>query len=85
MIEGMDDYLSCLLDVTIVYPEGVPTFWEFLQGRCPTVIIEVTPHQVPTEIYNTGDAERRAALGQWIKELWLAKDRRIESLLSQSS
>ena len=84
VIEGMDDYLSELLDVTIIYPSGVPTFWEFLQGKCPNVIIEVTPHKIPHNIYQEDAANRRAALAQWIKELWQRKDQHIDDVLNPS-
>ncbi|MGK0224281.1 MAG: 1-acyl-sn-glycerol-3-phosphate acyltransferase [Limisphaerales bacterium] len=82
VIEGMDDYLSNLLDVTIIYPDGVPTFWAFLQGRSPRVIIDIQPHTIPEQIYQSSDAGRRAALAQWIKQLWIAKDQRIADALS---
>lgn len=84
VIDGMGDYLAQLLDVTIIYPDGVPTFWEFLQGKCRHVIIHVTPHQIPAAIYQSDDAERRAALAQWIKALWVAKDQRIDNAVSAS-
>ncbi len=80
-LEDMDDYLHRLLDVTIVYPDGVPTFWDFLQGKCPRVHMEIVPHVIPDEILHADEAERRAALGQWIKSIWLAKDQRISQQL----
>jgi len=82
VLEDMDEHLHRLLDVTIVYPQGVPSFWEFLQGKCPQVNMEVTPHKIPTEILHADEAERRAALGQWIKTIWLAKDARIDAQLN---
>lgn len=81
VIEGMDDHLAAILDITIIYPDGVPTFWEFLQGKCPNVRIEVVPHKVPAEMYQSDDTARRAALGQWVKALWMAKDQRLASFL----
>ena len=80
VIEGMDEYLDKLLDVTIAYPHGVPSFWEFLQGKCPEVVMEVTPHDIPDAIRSGEPAARRTELAQWLKTLWIAKDQRIESL-----
>ena len=85
VLEDMDEYLHKLLDVTIIYPEGVPSFWDFLQGKCPRVIMEITPHDVPDEVLHADEAERRAALGQWIKSIWLAKDARISDTLQSSA
>ena len=77
VIEGMDDYLESLLDVTIIYPDGVPTFWEFLQGRCRRVHMEIQPRTIPPAIYDAEDAMRRTELAQWIKELWMEKDQKV--------
>ena len=93
VIDGMDDYLTSLLDVTIIYPDGVPTFWEFLQGKCGSAYIEIRPHQIPAELQadpesadgqSSSDTDRRAALAQWIKDIWLAKDQRISQYLEAS-
>ena len=72
----MDGYLHRLLDVTIVYPDGVPTFWEFLQGRCPRVQMRVQPHVIPAELTDE-NVKRRPFVAQWVKELWVAKDRHL--------
>lgn len=73
----------CLLDVTIVYPDGQPTFWSFLCGRVPRVVVEVERHAVPEALCGgdyAGDAALRGALQQWLQQLWQAKDERIEAL-----
>ncbi len=82
VIEGMDDYLHRLLDVTIIYPDGVPTFWEFLQGKCARVTIEVTPHAIPDRIIGESGANQRAELAQWVKSLWLEKDEKIAASMT---
>jgi len=85
VLEDMDTHLHKLLDVTIIYPHGVPTFWEYLCGRCPQVLMEVQPHDIPDDVLHADEAERRVALGQWIKSLWLAKDERISNALEHSA
>lgn len=82
VLEDMDQHLHRLLDVTIVYPHGTPSFWDFLQGKCPRVEMDITPHVIPQEILDAGESERRAALGQWIKTIWQAKDRHIAEKLN---
>lgn len=82
VVEGMHGHLHKLLDVTIIYPSGAPTLWEFLQGKCKTVEIEVTPHQIPTTIVDTQGKLQRVELAQWIKTIWLAKDARIIARMS---
>ncbi len=77
VLEGMRDHLHRLVDVTIIYPDGVPTFWAFLQGKCPRVILEVQPLEIPAAVREAEAAERRAVLAQWIRDIWVEKDRRI--------
>ncbi|MEM9623016.1 MAG: acetyltransferase [Pseudomonadota bacterium] len=81
VLEGMEGHLHKLLDVTIVYPDGVPQFWDFLQGKCRRVIFEVTPHDIPYAELADADGNRRAHVAQWIKSIWTAKDARISELL----
>ena len=84
VIVDMEDYLHRLIDVTIVYPDGVPTFWEFLQGKCKSVYIEMRQHEIPPEMRQEDDVARRSSLAAWIKQLWSDKDQRIKEL-SQST
>jgi len=74
------------LDVTIFYPGGVPTFWEFLCGRCPAARIEISSCEVPEVIFadpgvSELPASTRDSLRRWVDDLWQRKDRRIGELL----
>ena len=81
VIKDMGDYLHKLIDVTIVYPDGTPSFWEFLSGQCKSVEFIVNHYDIPQEVLVDDDIERRSALANWIKSIWLSKDRLIDDLL----
>tara|TARA_B100001250_G_C19755972_1_gene770112 strand:- start:12 stop:887 length:876 start_codon:yes stop_codon:yes gene_type:complete len=81
VIKDMGDYLHKMIDVTIVYPDGTPSFWEFLTGQCKSVEFFVNHHDIPPEVLVDDDIERRSALASWIKGIWLSKDRLIADLL----
>ena len=81
VIKDMGDYLHKMIDVTIVYPDGTPSFWEFLTGQCKSVEFFVNHHDIPPEVLVDDDIERRSALSSWIKGIWLSKDRLIDDLL----
>ena len=34
-MSAMGDQFQSILDVTINYPDGIPTFWDFMQGKMP--------------------------------------------------
>ncbi|MDP2132761.1 MAG: acyltransferase [Sulfuritalea sp.] len=84
-LNAMGDRFQAILDVTIVYPEGAPNFWEFLCGRLRRVIVRVQILPVPAHLMNSdyaGDAAVRAAFAVWVQQLWRDKDAQIARLLA---
>ena len=83
-LNAMGEKFEAVLDVTIVYPDGVPDFWQFLSGRVRRVVVRVQTLPIPSQLLGgdyAGDAAMRQAYQQWVHELWLAKDARISTLL----
>ena len=84
-LNAMGDQFRSLLDVTIVYPEGVPTFWGFLCGRCRRIVVRVRQHEITAALqagdYTTDSAFRRQ-FHQWLEQIWHDKDDQIEALLA---
>ena len=64
-----------VVDVTIVYENGAPSFSSFLCGRCPQVNVDV--RQVDTPLDTSPEAVR-----DWVGDLWRDKDRRIVEILA---
>ena len=84
-LNAMGEKFEAVLDVTIVYPDGVPDFWQFLSGQVRRVIVRVQTLPIPSQLLGgdyAGDAAMRQAYQQWVHELWQAKDARISTLLS---
>ena len=83
-LHAMGRQFHSLLDVTLAYPDGVPTFWQFLCGRGTRVVMRVRQLPIPVAFCD-GDYERdpefRAALHDWLHALWAEKDREIDRLL----
>jgi 1-acyl-sn-glycerol-3-phosphate acyltransferase len=82
VLQGMSGRLSKVVDVTIVYPQGVPTFWEFLQGKCREVHIDIRQLALPDLAEAEDEVQRKAALAQWMRNVWLEKDQLIGKLRS---
>ena len=56
----------------------MPTFWEFMQGRCPRVQLQIDCRELPPAATIAPDADaRRAAVADWVETLWQEKDQRI--------
>ena len=87
-LNAMGDQFRSLLDVTIVYPDGTPTFWQFMCGRCSRVVVRVRQLEISPELrlgdYTTDTAFRRH-FHQWLDTVWQEKDAQIEALLQGES
>ncbi|HEX4845272.1 MAG TPA: acyltransferase, partial [Geothrix sp.] len=57
---AMGERFDALLDVTIVYPEGVPSFWDLLSGQMSRVVVRVHEREIPAHLLG-GDYEGDAA------------------------
>ena len=82
-LNAMGDKFQAILDVTIVYPDGAPQFWQFLKGRLKRVVVRVRALPVPQHLAQgdyAGDAAVREAYQKWVHQLWLDKDAQIEIL-----
>ena len=82
-LEAMPDRLRTLLDVTLLYPDGSCTFGDLLMGRIRRVIVRVRALPIPMALLGgdyRNDPEFRAAIQNWISQLWTEKDALIGEL-----
>jgi 1-acyl-sn-glycerol-3-phosphate acyltransferase len=83
-LEAMGEKFQALVDATIVYPDGAPTFWQFLCGRCAKIVVRVQQLPIPEDFCRgdyADDAAFRARFQRWLLALWADKDRQIDELL----
>ena len=73
----MGELFTSLVDVTIVYPDKVPTFIEALSGRLGDVVVHVQQHPIPA------NARQRAQLQIWLNSIWQEKDQTITQVLAE--
>ncbi|CAM3689696.1 acyltransferase [Rheinheimera salexigens] len=81
VLGAMGQQLHKILDVTIFYPKGIPTFWDFISGKVPQVTVNVVVKPIHKELlgdYN--NAQYREQFQLWINELWQHKDQQISEL-----
>ncbi|MFO1303840.1 MAG: acyltransferase [Burkholderiales bacterium] len=79
-LEVLGSRFDSLLDVTIVYPGGVPTFWQFMCGRVRRVVVRMRRVAIPVDLLGgnyADDPEHRQRLQQWLDGLWREKDTAI--------
>ena len=85
-LHAMGEKFDSLIDVTIVYPHGRPTFWQFMCGRVPEIVMRVHRRPIPPAFCHgdySADAAFRAQIHGWLADLWAEKDAEIERLLAE--
>ena len=85
-LNAMGDKFRAILDVTIVYPDGTPTFNDFLGGKLRRVIVRVRTLPIPAHLLGGDygqDAAFREQFAQWVQQLWREKDALIQTLQNQ--
>jgi 1-acyl-sn-glycerol-3-phosphate acyltransferase len=85
-LSAMGERFQSLIDVTIVYPDGVPGFWAFLCGKVRRVIVRIEQQPIPAEFKGidcVNDAPRRKQVQRWLGERWARKDETIAALLQR--
>ncbi|MCX5848370.1 MAG: acyltransferase [Deltaproteobacteria bacterium] len=52
----LGEKFNSMLDITIVYPDGIPTFWEFLCGKVKRITVRMRTIEIPKQFLH-GDYE----------------------------
>jgi len=82
VLNSMGEYLHKIIDVTIVYPDKTPSFWDYISGRVNKIIIDfnVIPlSNFPGGDY-FGDIKVQKQFFNWLNALWQEKDEKIKKL-----
>jgi 1-acyl-sn-glycerol-3-phosphate acyltransferase len=82
VLGSMGEFLHKVIDVTIVYPDKIPTFWEYISGRVNKIIIdfEVIPLKDFMGNDSSIDIENKNRIFNWLNERWYKKDEKIRIL-----
>ncbi len=83
-LNAMGSQFHAMVDATIVYPQGAPSFWDFLCGRVPRVAVRLRQVPIPEGFASAdyaADPQFRRAFQRWLTGLWQEKDRAFEDLL----
>ena len=86
VLNAMGGQLHHLIDVTIFYPAGTPSFWDFISGSVSKIKLHVDvkplkdlfPEDIKVMDYFE-NPEQRARFQRWLNQQWQAKDQRLEN------
>lgn len=86
VLSAMGDKLHKLVDVTIHYPQGAPSFWGFICGSVNKIQVRVEVMTLdgiaPRDYFN--DPAERVSFQGWLNQRWQHKDDVIEQLKKSS-
>lgn len=82
-IDAMGELFHSLVDVTIFYPGGVPSFFDLLAGRVKEVVVTIRERPIPRELIGgdyAADPGHRDRVRRWVSQLWVEKDAELDGL-----
>lgn len=78
--------IDALVDMTIVYPDGVPGYGEFWLGEVPQIAVNLRKIDIPSWVLQgqyEDDPIYRENFQQWLDQIWMEKDQLIAQMKQQ--
>lgn len=83
VLDAMGDQLEALLNITIHYPGGNPSFWALMAGQVGEVVVRIEALPIPAGFlgrsYDQDEAYRKD-FQLWVNQLWERKDAELAAL-----
>ncbi len=85
VLAAMGDKLHHIVDVTIAYPQGAATFWDFVCGRVKEIKVRVKTLPIDSEMMGDylQDPQFKRDFQNWLNSLWQEKDRDLARMLAR--
>lgn len=82
VMDTMKDYIDKIIDVTIVYPEKTPSFWDYISGRVDKIIIDYQLISTKNSFTKNdlNESEYKEKWHDWLNSLWHEKDEKIKNI-----
>lgn len=85
-INILGEKVDSLVDMTIVYPDGVPDYSGFWLGEVPRIVVHLRKIEIPQWVLDGNyeeDRQFRAQFYQWLSQIWHEKDALIDEIKTQ--
>lgn len=82
-LNAMGEQFHSMLDVTIFYPGGAPSFFGLFAGEASRIIVHVEELAIPLDLVSgnyVADPEFRSRMQEWITAIWRRKDQMLDDL-----
>lgn len=89
-INALGKDIDGILDMTIVYPDGIPTYNDLWKGKIKRLGVDVRYIELPHDLFknmtegNLEDNERvKKQMFEWVDKIWKQKDQLISDMLAE--
>ncbi|WP_404342113.1 acyltransferase [Pseudoalteromonas mariniglutinosa] len=85
VMQAMGEQISKVVNVTIHYPDGIPSFIDFASGRVKHINVHIETMDVSPKLVGDymNDTDFRINFQAELNRLWIEKDQQLESFASQ--
>ena len=82
VMQAMGEQITKVVNVTIRYPDGIPTFMDFVAGKVKNIQVHVDVMPVSDQLIGdyTGDSEFRVSFQGELNRLWEEKEKTFQAL-----
>lgn len=82
VLDAMGQHLNKIVNVTIYYPNGIPSFQQFISGDVTDIHVNVETIDIPEEIIGDyfNDKAFKQNFQQWVNQLWRDKDQTMAEM-----
>ncbi|WP_201527321.1 MULTISPECIES: acyltransferase [Psychrobacter] len=89
-INALGADIDGILDMTIVYPDGIPTYSDLWKGNIKRLGVDVRYIEMPKALFTAiesgryeDDEDIKAQTFDWLDQAWQQKDKRIDEMLAE--
>ncbi len=84
-LSAMGEHIHKLVNVSIFYPEGTPSFWQYISGQVKQIDIIITVSDIADSMRGDyiNDRQFKIAFQEQLNELWQDKDTQLAALEAQ--
>ena len=89
-INALGEDIDGILDMTIVYPDGIPSYSDLWKGNIKRLGVDVRYIEMPVTLFTAvqdggyeKDESIKAKMFDWIGDVWQQKDERIDKMLAE--
>lgn len=85
VLSSMGEQLRQIVDVTIYYPHGCPSFWQYLCGEVQSVQLDIRTRPIENRLIGdySNDPDFRAEFQLWINQIWSDKAQQLAIMATQ--